>query len=230
MTDKVTRQCPQTTTFEVKGEPKQIRTEVPLLTSLLPRPDRLSTLFSLSVSFKFFCITEGDEYFLPVVKTNKTKNKTKINNKTQTNKQQQQRQQQIIHRSNKRRTFLVKTNIKKSHCIYIYLRLLVFETMSQCVYSKSPVKSKQTGSQLRTQQGVNTYNLITWKCTNIFLCMVYAKVLFALTVNSTGCCHLRSLFADKEQKKVGSWRICYLSHSCRPCVSYVTDNYRLLAT
>ena len=31
--DKVTRQCPQTTTFEVKGEPKQIRTEVPLLTS-----------------------------------------------------------------------------------------------------------------------------------------------------------------------------------------------------
>ena len=34
--DKVTRQCPQTTTFEVKGEPKRIRTEVPLLTSLLP--------------------------------------------------------------------------------------------------------------------------------------------------------------------------------------------------
>ena len=33
---KVTRQCPQTTTFEVKGEPKQIRTEVPLLTSLTP--------------------------------------------------------------------------------------------------------------------------------------------------------------------------------------------------
>ena len=35
--DKVTRQCPQTTTFEAeKGEPKQIRTEVPLLTSLTP--------------------------------------------------------------------------------------------------------------------------------------------------------------------------------------------------
>ena len=32
----VTRQCPQTTTFEEKGEPKQIRTEVPLLTSLTP--------------------------------------------------------------------------------------------------------------------------------------------------------------------------------------------------
>ena len=31
--DKVTRQCPQTTTFEEKGEPKQIRTEVPLFTS-----------------------------------------------------------------------------------------------------------------------------------------------------------------------------------------------------
>ena len=34
--DKVTRQCPQTTIFEEKGEPKRIRTEVPLLTSLMP--------------------------------------------------------------------------------------------------------------------------------------------------------------------------------------------------
>ena len=33
---KVTRQCPQTTTFEEKEEPKRIRTEVPLLTSLTP--------------------------------------------------------------------------------------------------------------------------------------------------------------------------------------------------
>ena len=33
---KVTRQCPQTTTFEEKGEPKRIRTEVLLLTSLMP--------------------------------------------------------------------------------------------------------------------------------------------------------------------------------------------------
>ena len=32
----VTRQCPQTTAFEEKGEPKQIRTKVPLLTSLTP--------------------------------------------------------------------------------------------------------------------------------------------------------------------------------------------------
>ena len=34
--DKVTRQCPQTTTFEEKGEPKQIQTKVPLLISLMP--------------------------------------------------------------------------------------------------------------------------------------------------------------------------------------------------
>ena len=34
--DKVTRPCPQTTILEVKGEPKQIQTEVPLLTSLPP--------------------------------------------------------------------------------------------------------------------------------------------------------------------------------------------------
>ena len=34
--DKVTRLCPQTTTFEEKGEPKRIRTEAPLLTSLPP--------------------------------------------------------------------------------------------------------------------------------------------------------------------------------------------------
>ena len=36
VTSQVTRQCPQTTTFEEKGEPKQIRTEVLLLTSLTP--------------------------------------------------------------------------------------------------------------------------------------------------------------------------------------------------
>ena len=34
--DKVTRQCPRTTTCEEEGEPKQIRTEVLLLTSLTP--------------------------------------------------------------------------------------------------------------------------------------------------------------------------------------------------
>ena len=36
MRDKVTRQCPQTTTFEENGEPKRYRTEVLLLTSLPP--------------------------------------------------------------------------------------------------------------------------------------------------------------------------------------------------
>ena len=34
--DKVTRQCPQTTVLEEKGEPKRIRTKVLLLTSLTP--------------------------------------------------------------------------------------------------------------------------------------------------------------------------------------------------
>ena len=35
--DKVTKQYPQTTTFEEKGEPKRTRTEVPLLTGLTAR-------------------------------------------------------------------------------------------------------------------------------------------------------------------------------------------------
>ena len=34
--DKVARQCPQTITFEEKGEPKRNRAEVPQLTSLTP--------------------------------------------------------------------------------------------------------------------------------------------------------------------------------------------------
>ena len=34
--DKVPRQCPQTTPFEEKGEPKRIRTDIPLFTSLTP--------------------------------------------------------------------------------------------------------------------------------------------------------------------------------------------------
>ena len=34
--DKLTRQCPQTTTFEEKGEPKRYRTEVLPLISLMP--------------------------------------------------------------------------------------------------------------------------------------------------------------------------------------------------
>ena len=48
--DKVARQCPQTTTFEEKGEPKQIRTEVPLLTSLTVGPKRLHRTVTNKVS------------------------------------------------------------------------------------------------------------------------------------------------------------------------------------
>ena len=33
---KVTRQCLQTAAFEKKGEPKRIRTDVPMCTSLMP--------------------------------------------------------------------------------------------------------------------------------------------------------------------------------------------------
>ena len=36
VSDKVTRLCPQTTAFEVKGEPKRNRAEAFLLTSLKP--------------------------------------------------------------------------------------------------------------------------------------------------------------------------------------------------
>ena len=41
---KLVRQCPQTTPFEEKGEPKRIRIEDPLLTSLslTARPNRLT--------------------------------------------------------------------------------------------------------------------------------------------------------------------------------------------
>ena len=43
-------QCPQTTTFEEKREPMQIRTEVPLLTSLslTARPNRLTTTLAVT--------------------------------------------------------------------------------------------------------------------------------------------------------------------------------------
>ena len=46
--EKVRRQCPQTTTFEQKGQPERIRTEVPLLTSLTRltvRPNRFTDVF-----------------------------------------------------------------------------------------------------------------------------------------------------------------------------------------
>ena len=61
MRDKVTRQCPQTSTFEEKGEPKQIRTEVLLLTSLTltARPNRLTCKV---LSFLLFscCLTSTE--------------------------------------------------------------------------------------------------------------------------------------------------------------------------
>ena len=47
--DKVTGQCPQTTTFEEKGEPKRIQTEIPLLTGLA-LPLGLFKLFRLCVN------------------------------------------------------------------------------------------------------------------------------------------------------------------------------------
>ena len=49
--DKVTRQCPQTTTAEEKGEPKRIRTEVPLLTNLTPYRQA-----KLSLSLPLHCL------------------------------------------------------------------------------------------------------------------------------------------------------------------------------
>ena len=50
---EVIRQCPQTTTFEEKGEPKQIRTEVALLTSLTVGPNRLHRTVTNKVSKHF---------------------------------------------------------------------------------------------------------------------------------------------------------------------------------
>ena len=51
--EKVTRQCPQTTNFEEKGDRKWIRTEVLLLTSLTPyrKSNRLTLSCIPAVSF-----------------------------------------------------------------------------------------------------------------------------------------------------------------------------------
>ena len=51
-THSVTTQCLQTTNSEEKGEPKRIRTEVPLLTSLTAGPNRLTTLTEFSCRFE----------------------------------------------------------------------------------------------------------------------------------------------------------------------------------
>ena len=45
--DKVTRQCPQTITFEERGEPKRNRPQALLLTSLTARPIRLTASSSV---------------------------------------------------------------------------------------------------------------------------------------------------------------------------------------
>ena len=56
--DKATRQCPQTTTFEEKGEPKRIPTEVPLLTSLTPYREAKPAL-NVRVRMKMFQLLLG---------------------------------------------------------------------------------------------------------------------------------------------------------------------------
>ena len=51
--DKVTRQCPKTATFEDKGGPKRIRTEVPLFNvSLAAGPNRLTLWMKIGVAIK----------------------------------------------------------------------------------------------------------------------------------------------------------------------------------
>ena len=52
--DKVRRQCPQTTTFEEKGEPKRIRTEVLRLTSLTPYRQAIQAHFYLFFHVSLF--------------------------------------------------------------------------------------------------------------------------------------------------------------------------------
>ena len=52
--DKVTRQCPQTTTFEEKGEPKRCRTEVLPLSSLPPYRYATPALIKISNVESYF--------------------------------------------------------------------------------------------------------------------------------------------------------------------------------
>ena len=49
--DTVTRQCPQTTAFEEKGEPKRIRTEAPCL--LAESPFLIGRMFVREPSWKY---------------------------------------------------------------------------------------------------------------------------------------------------------------------------------
>ena len=59
MRDKVTRQCPQTTTSEEKGEPKRIRTEVRPLTSLTPYRQAKPAHRSLSIRLDSLYVSAG---------------------------------------------------------------------------------------------------------------------------------------------------------------------------
>ena len=64
--DKVTRQCPQTTTFEEKGEPKRYRTEVIPLTSLPCLPVHCKTIYKqLETSMCVFPIRRACYVTLP---------------------------------------------------------------------------------------------------------------------------------------------------------------------
>ena len=55
--DEVLRQCPQTTTFEEKGEPKRIRNEVPLLTSLILYTYRYTVTTRMTPAFRWAVMT-----------------------------------------------------------------------------------------------------------------------------------------------------------------------------
>ena len=59
--DKVTRQCPQTTTFELKAEPKRYRTEVLLHTSLQPTSVVLG-IYSHPLSLTSCCLGPRQQY------------------------------------------------------------------------------------------------------------------------------------------------------------------------
>ena len=60
VTDKVTRQCPQTTTFEQKGEPKRIRIEVLLLTILTHyRQAKPTHIIMIFISSWIFYVDSG---------------------------------------------------------------------------------------------------------------------------------------------------------------------------
>ena len=62
MRDKVARQCPQTETFEEKGEPKRNRTEVLLLTSLTPYQQAKPAHISLTQQNCPPFVTPSDSY------------------------------------------------------------------------------------------------------------------------------------------------------------------------